>query len=177
MLDPTTATADQILDNMEFLVERERLVRGSYLEQKLDPELSGALCQGHRACAIGSLWLSAGVPVEVITNSDSTALGYYLPATDDYEREEFLNDKPGLNRALDALNKATEEFAVDHDINLTRIMEDSGYQDPIEALFEHNLNESSEEEADPEYILSRDDLLSIIIEARTLVQTPGAVTA
>jgi hypothetical protein len=175
MLDPTTATADQILDNMEYLVERERLVRGSYIDQEVDPERSGALCQGHKACAIGSLWLAAGVPVRPLV----TALGrttYMLPGTDEWERDEFVEDKPGLKLAYTALNDAAEVFADEHGIGLDLLREDSGFEDAIEALFEGTTPETANSD-DPVYLLSRDDLLTIIIDARTNVQTPGAVSA
>jgi len=57
-------TPAQILDRMAEIAANDMLVRGKYFEPFVSNHNlaeSGAVCMGHRACAIGALWLAAGV--------------------------------------------------------------------------------------------------------------------
>lgn len=107
----TIADAVRTLDGLAAIARNEQVIRGVYISQDIDEKLAdqGAICQGHRACLIGSTWLAWGV-------KPTTAFDYYtqdtiwnLPNTSG-GRDEFVDDKPGLDLALRALDEAARRY-------------------------------------------------------------------
>jgi hypothetical protein len=156
----------EILDNMRTIVEREMLVHGTYLDPFIcRPDLAeqGAICGGRRACAIGSLWLAAGVDLEPI-NSDIDPDNVFLPGCSTGMRHEFMEDKPHLRLAYRHLNQAAREYAEHHNVTVAWDADSFGW---LEALFEsgsHALGAPlSEEQA-----VDRAMLLEVIATARRM---------
>lgn len=105
------------LSGMNSVVRNDMLVRGEYLTDfVVDDGLAkkGAVCNGHQACAVGSLWLGAGVKLK-----GSAEYGRYLPGVDSgYTRTKFLSRKPGLKLAYDAMNEACDRYCERNGIDL-----------------------------------------------------------
>lgn len=143
------------LDGMAEIVRNERLIRGQYIDDEFEPEMATAVCQGHRYCAIGSLW--AGYGVKVKRSKDYWGeYDYALPGTSEGDdREAYLKNRPGLRAALEALNEASDAFVEE---NPDALLPDIYHQfnDSIEHLFEN-----SDEE-----VVDSDTLLTIIANAR-----------
>lgn len=137
-MKPTTLTKEKALaalDNMETIVLAEMLVRGEYLELQVShPERSGAICGGRRACAIGSLYIGAGVRISRYkVGSFSYA---QLPGVNESERKSFMRHRPHLRLAYDALNESAEAYAQRH--SLVASKEETSFDSPLEGLFECN---------------------------------------
>lgn len=107
---PIEEQALKNLDNMQEIVEGEMLIRGSYISPKIQvPEREGAICGGRRACALGSLYLAAGID-PVLDD-----LGYSdLDNTAPSERYLEFQERPYLGLAYDAMNKAAEAYAFEN---------------------------------------------------------------
>lgn len=91
----------KVLDGMREITRAEMLMYGDYISDYVDPRRSGAVCRGHRACLIGSAYLSGGVAPEQMGHRN-----WNLPGTGTYERQEFLAHRHGLRVAIEALDKA-----------------------------------------------------------------------
>ncbi len=139
------------LDGMARIVRRERLIRGDYVSDDFDPALSGAVCQGLRYCAVGSLWAGAGIKARCYEMNDYEAW-FELPGVGQYERSEFLRRRPGLRVAFAALNDAASRFIKRH----PDIEPDWYYDAPVEALFETEGDQK----------VGRPELLRIIASAK-----------
>ncbi len=161
----TTAAGEQItdphliLDRMAQIVDNDMLVRGDYVENEVTrPDLaeSGAICGGHRACAIGSLWIAGGLDPE----------NAYVKGTPDpfaYDRREtYLSDKPALRRAHAALCSAAEDYGDRRDLFVAG---DAFWPDPLEALFE-----TGEDDDGP---INPRELLTVIDMAREILVANG----
>lgn len=120
MKDATKDAALGTLEGMREIALADMMHQVGYLSDEVDERRSRAVCRGHKACAIGSLWLAAGVRLDEGR----------LPGVDESEREEFVRSRPKLRVALRALNEAAEEYIKRHRISPAR------FDDPIEALFE-----------------------------------------
>lgn len=142
------------LTGMSQIVKNEMLIRGEYVTPVRNRKLAdeGAICGGRKACAIGSLWIAAGVKVE-----PQGALGARLPGIYDSQRPGFLRRRPGLRLAYEALNEAAEEYAVEH--NKVATIKRSHFDSPIEALFESRAAK-----------IGRPELLSLINVAKRKVR-------
>ncbi len=134
--DRTEALA--ILDRFQQIVGNEALVRGAYVTPVVAPSRINKVCGGRNACAIGSLWLAAGVaPVFKYST-------WELPGTLT-GRAEFLENQPAaLRLAYGVLNEAAEFYAVQSGIHWCEV-EDEGemYEDSLENLFETGLRNGS----------------------------------
>jgi hypothetical protein len=110
-------TAEEILDNFETIVRRERLIRGSYMifaeflselgvpeRGAAELQRGGAICNGARACALGSMALAARVSWEGSDEFNALARGFGDPP-------------PGLAEAMGALDEAAYQYAVEHGID------------------------------------------------------------
>lgn len=119
--------AIETLRNMRTIAENEMMVQGIYISDDVDDALrdEGAICGGHQACAIGSLWLAYGIkPV-------SGDIGVFLPDVSEGARFRILDREPELGIALDALNVEATKFMNEHDVEGNR-----SFTEPIESLFE-----------------------------------------
>jgi hypothetical protein len=150
------AEATEILGGIAFIATKERLVRGTYISEDVDPEFKGSLCQGHRACLIGTTWLAAKVPVEWSYDSYDDENVPNLPYTG-HGRNRFVADKPGLALALRALDEAARRYVKRNRASLSEAFlsdwesyqresaptfmdeEYLGFGHPAEALFENGL--------------------------------------
>lgn len=131
----TSPTA--ILKRMATIAANDMMRRGTYLTPKpVDHELveSGAVCRGHQACAIGSLWLAAGVEPVRARYPFSAVTDLALPGVDANTMPAFLADKPALRAAFDALNAEAEELAAELDLELC--YGNDGWSGALESLFE-----------------------------------------
>lgn len=121
----------QVLDNMRSIVEREMLTHGQYITSfVVDEELAsqGAICGGHRACAVGSLWLAAGVK----PNKDKWG-EHTLPGVAADYRRDFLADKPTLRLVYDTLNEVAQDYITSHNLHISFAWAHAG---ALESLFE-----------------------------------------
>lgn len=150
--ESTREKALKALDGMAEIVRKERLVRGDYVSKDFDLTMSTAICQGHRYCAIGSLWAGAGVKVKRHT------WHVELPGVYEDDRVEFMARRPGLRLAYAELNAAAERYAKRHRISLNDAEDDEHFAAPAEALFEQRKQ------------VGRPELLRIIASARRQVK-------
>lgn len=113
------AEAVKIFEGMEQIIRNEMLARGVYITAYVvNPDLaeSGAICGGHQACMVGSMWIAAGVKAEVVDDGDGYGPIFYLPGTEGRVREEFLAKRPALRLAYDAMNELSRQFVDEHDL-------------------------------------------------------------
>lgn len=101
------------------------------------------LCTGRRACAIGTLWLAAGIePVPESTVGFFTLPGVGKKA----EREAFLAERPALDLAYEAVNATARVYYDEHPnldavnssvdyVAMDELMGDA-WDSELEALFE-----------------------------------------
>lgn len=124
-----------ILEGMEQIAERNMLIHGRYVTAEVhSPELaqSGAVCRGHKACAIGSLYLAGGVRMTYEKTNSGIMLAN-MPGVDEEDRAEFLRNRPALRAAYDALNEAADRFIKRNGVKFPY---DRTFNASIEALFE-----------------------------------------
>lgn len=147
------AKAISALDGMREIARAEMLEPGRYIWVEIsNPRRVNAICGGHKTCAIGSLWVGAGIKMD--SNDE-------LPGADQSEREAFLAPRHGLRVAYESLNEAAEAFIAKHpDL---RIGLAKSFDAPIEQLFEGHYGERRGGR------LTRGDLLQIISHAKRLV--------
>lgn len=127
--------AIQTLDRMRQIVKNDMLTRNEYVTQTvINKKLAeqGAVCRGHKACAIGSLWLAYGVKFDRAWGTVD------LPGTT--EPTAYAKTRPGLRLALNALNGQASKFIAENEkafyfyarANRRRV----DFDEPIELLFE-----------------------------------------
>lgn len=118
------------LDGMAEIARAEMMARVGYVTPAVArPRRRGAVCQGHKACAIGSLWLAAGVKLQPLYRGTGNLV---LPGVSQGERGEFIRTRPVLRHSLHFLNQAASEYMDLHDILPSRDLT----RDAIESLFE-----------------------------------------
>lgn len=109
-------TTDQILHRMEIMLERDMLVHAAYVSDDVEDEelaAAGAVCGGHRACAVGHLWIAAGVQPVITPNEYQVEGVVELPGVWPIsDRDDFLAARPPLREAYDALNEAADDWAI-----------------------------------------------------------------
>jgi hypothetical protein len=97
----TPETYDKAISTLDGLIgitHRETLARAGYVEP------AGPVCDGFRACLLGSTWIAHGeVPYD-----DYGSLA--LLGVSESERHDFLLTRPGLRMAYDALNEVAREI-------------------------------------------------------------------
>jgi hypothetical protein len=150
------------LDGMQQIVEREMVTKGTYVTSYIVvPELKDSLCGGRKYCALGALWVGAGIAPVTIAEPDSE-IGYdlhiRLPGITSNEREDFLATEPALQRAYNTLNQAAVDYVEDNGTDSEEIDRDT-WTSELEALFE----------SDYAYV-GRDGLLEIIQSARQIIE-------
>ena len=142
MTNDVRLKARQILTSVAAMVRDHRLVRGMYV-QKGDnlPTLPAApLCNGYEACAIGALYMSAGVKPRMI--QDFWGGGEYLglPGVDSTDAYVARSRNAALKVAYAALNAAAErELARRKGEWDPEDREYSGFDSAVEFLFEETL--------------------------------------
>jgi len=160
---------EEILDRMARIVEADQVCHCEYVDSHdVDRERyeSGAICGGHKFCAIGTLLFAAGQPIEY----DATERGLYIMGAWDQHRDEVMGSLPYASVVRDALNRAAQ----------ARIDKDDDYwegeyqvvpstTDPLEIFFENY--ESVGDGGKP---IGYEDLLDVIGEARELLRTSAA---
>lgn len=133
-MKPSAEKAIKVLDRMSTVVKNDMLTRGEYVTQsviskKLAEE--GAICQGRKACAIGSLWLAYGVRIKGKNGS------LVLPGAESASR--YATHRPALKLALNALNAEATDF-IEKNPKVLSVFNRRGvtgaYREPIEQLFE-----------------------------------------
>lgn len=178
------------LGGMQIVVNNEMLKRRTYISDCVeDQELAeaGALCGGHKACAVGSLLLGAGVKPTMSgdyadlpeANPNTLVSGRPSP------REKFMADNPGVKLAYDALNQAAQQWADEHDVDLSKsslllfnpasdALERYG---AMELLFEYEKplitdpgSWRDRERTDEEFTLTRLELLRLVSNAVAIVE-------
>lgn len=93
-----------IIERMQEVVHNDMLIRGDYIDSRnVDEKMkeSGSICGGHRVCAIGSLWIGAGIKPQ------NRRAGWYLPHIT--TRRDAFDEVPGLELAYTMLNKVSTE--------------------------------------------------------------------
>lgn len=135
--------AIKILNGMKEVVENEQLIKGAYITEEVvnkDLAKAGAICGGHQACAIGSLWIGADTPRESYFDHAGNEIITEVYGVDQgHIRDEFL-DRPenaALKVAYDAINEATLQYVEKHDLEGTM---DTEFNAPVEAFFEGGID-------------------------------------
>lgn len=128
------ASARRIVERAAEMIDVEvDLVRGSYYNE------SPSYCGGRRVCAIGALWLAAGIQPSYITSGC-----WEVPGTGDSSnrRDRFLDDRPALRLAYDAVNAAARAHYDDtpdlhvYDLGSMDALLGESWTSELEALFE-----------------------------------------
>jgi hypothetical protein len=159
--DPTTVTPIEVLDGMEEMVHNEMVQRIGYISLRTyKPELAeaGAICLGHMACAVGSLWLAGGVEL-----SWSGGLAFLPGTSHTYNmRVDWLrvNGYEGIITAYEALETAAAEYVEREGLTIQDTWEDYG---ALEGLFESYDDEQDEPLIEPH------QLVDVIERARELL--------
>lgn len=132
---PENVRTDAIstLWNMSIIAEADMMTRGLYVDEKVsEPARSGAICGGHRACAIGSLFLGAQVPLvhysgrsggDILSNDEVAhhikngdfSFWSSMPNVGVTDRYHEFKKRPYLGLAYRALNNAAMEYVIKHD--------------------------------------------------------------
>lgn len=170
--DPRTVTASEVLAGLRGIVEREQLDHAGYVSKEVNRELaeSGALCRGHRACAVGSTWLAAGIE----PTAKTLMFGYRehteftLPGANGYhnDRLAWLATKSydGLRDAYVALCDAAQEYMDERGLKITPSWDGAG---ALEGLFESEAEDSTED--DQVFLIEPRDMLVVIDRAEELI--------
>jgi hypothetical protein len=122
----------EILENMRIIAKADMMEAGMYLsESVVNPGRKHQICRGHKACAIGSLWLAGGVKIKPTIPTSRFGENWELPGVDEAGRDEFLRHRHSLRMAHDVLNEASVEYMEKH-----KLTGSPDFSDPIESLFE-----------------------------------------
>lgn len=169
--DPKTVTPLEVLRGLRGIIEREQMAHDGYIGQSVDLELAeaGALCRGHRACAVGSTWLAAGVvPVQ-----HARYLTFSLPGVEGAhgDRIEWLEGQGyhGLLGAYVALCAAALEYMDKRGLSVSEAWRAGG---ALEGLFESEHDEY-DAEGNPRiyaYLIEPRDMLVVIDRAEELIE-------
>jgi hypothetical protein len=142
-------TAEETIDRMRQIVEAEMIMHMDYISDDIDMKRKdeGAICGGHRACAVGALYLAFGiVPVYERDEDMGTIWNVTLPGSYAPTRSQFMSRIPELGRAYRALNEAAthvmREYAIRRgtdpddmfDVDFQHAVNFNG---AMEAMFEH----------------------------------------
>jgi hypothetical protein len=136
---PTLADYDKAIDALDgtiSIAQNEMMAHVGYMSaMPINRELAkqGAVCRGHQACFIGSLWLAGGV-----RRKRTTRARWDLPGVrQGWPREEFLAKRSALKLAYDASNAAAERYM--KRAGIQGASTEAGFEAPAEHLFEEGL--------------------------------------
>jgi hypothetical protein len=165
--------AIESLDRMAQIVRNEMLIRGTYVDSEINEakKAAGAICGGHKVCAIGSLWVGYGVKYEKRGKYVVGLPGVSDTKTWDYRKDDygpsarniFVKSRPALKLALNALNESADAYIKRHKLEL---MDASEFEDAIEALFEGTRHYEDDDSDDEDTKVARKQLLSVIKSAK-----------
>lgn len=161
-----------ILKNMSVVVGNDMLIHGLYADDEVSrPDLykAGAVCQGVKHCAIGSLWAAAGFKAKVEYDEEYDVF--------DVEEMEFVSERerhlafqqvPALELAYDALNKCAEEFSARYNVEYPHeggryASGNYDFEAAVEHLFENGVIRDDEQ-------INHNDLLIVIEDAIKLIE-------
>ena len=157
--------ARKALKRMTEIVKNDMLIKEEYVTPDVFSEelaKAGAVCQGHKACAIGSLWLGAGVKMQ-----DNGYGEFEMPGVMEGYRERFFDyGHEDVRVAYDALNEAAARFIESNP--RVAVSVDYNYEAEIEALFEGCYDETNHLAED--WQIGRDEMLEIIKDARSALK-------
>lgn len=105
--------AIKTLNGMKQIARNEMLKPGHYVSGTVeDPELAkkGAVCGGHSACLIGSLYIAGGVKFREVGRTWDEQRIVDLPGVKSGRQKEYMARRPHLRLAWDALNDAAEVY-------------------------------------------------------------------
>lgn len=135
------------------IAENEMTTRGAYIRPNAKPALAdtGAVCGGHQACAVGSLFLAGGVPYNII---DTVAARF--------QRRGFLtkDENAHLSLAYDYLNDAADDYLDEHGIDREDLSS-------VGAGTAEKLFESSVHRGDEDFTKTNDNARKCLIEVAT----------
>lgn len=164
-------TADQILVNMREIAKNDMIQRVGYYDDDIArPDLaeSGAICGGHQACAVGSLYLAASVMPKQDGWYDDVHGQYHLGNVNPSQRRVFMaeNELISLSEAYRALNDAAREYISREGLYEYVQWESWRGSGAMETLFESR--DYRNDELDKR-LIEPDQLLPIIDRAREIV--------
>lgn len=165
--DPKTVTAREVLTGLRGIIEREQMGHDGYVSREVDRELAeaGALCRGHRACAVGATWLAAGIVPEERSRRGLRP-AFSLPGVEDGhdDRVEWLEGRGyhGLLTAYRALCDAAQEYLDEHGYQVSEAWAGAG---ALEGLFESEHDDPD----DDGYLIEPRDMLYVIDRAEELL--------
>lgn len=160
----TRDEALRILDGFQTIVESEAIAHGWYITDDVqNPELKakGALCNGQRMCAIGSLWVASG---EYRRLPNGT-----IRLTGTQSQRDYIATRPALKLVYEVLDEVSREYVEDHRIFLPK----AGWEGWLEVLFESGFTKLGLRDLnDPPAVTQgeREILLSLIQSAREEIQ-------
>lgn len=181
----TALQKQQALDTLEKfaqIVRNEMLMHGVYFDSDITNEKlakAGAPCGGHRACAVGSLYLAYGVQ---FNPNRCNSIDGVLP----YERATFMKDKPTLKLIYDTLNEEAGAYAVRkglwHKSDLYSPDEDGDGYKPSTGMFEDLFEDYYQGNPDDELVgephgfkgdkhINRKDMLQITTNAKRRIRS------
>lgn len=179
--DLTMAT--ETFDNMVEIIEKEMLVKGSYASpiQNVDLHVQGAICDGRRYCAIGTMVVAYGVRSHEKDRFGAWQTSFKFDRMTGTMRKDYYDE--ALTAVHDALNDAAIQWAKDHgaepggeedfgtsvlvgEINGEQFFVNMDHFSPLESLFESSPYFANTEDG-------RHDLLEIVTRAKE--QVCGAV--
>lgn len=150
------------LDGMAEIARAEMMRQVGYLEMNVKPSRKDSICGGHQACAIGSLWLAAGIRIRRTS-------GYIeLPGASPGARSRFVQNRPVLRHSLAFLNEAAVEYMARHNVVGHDVLD----YDAVESLFESPWfdNHAATEDDETGYKARRRAMLSVIASAKRKVK-------
>lgn len=108
---PSNEVVLKALSNIDGVIEiarHEQLRQGRYIFNEVNEKLKneGAICGGHQACLVGSLWISHGVKSTASEFWGSTELE--LPGVGD--RINFMRNRPALRLSYNYINDAALRY-------------------------------------------------------------------
>lgn len=181
-------TAEETIDRMRQIVEAEMIMHMDYISDEIDQRRKeeGAICGGHRACAVGALYLAFGVvPRYDRDNEDGLIFNVTLPGSYAPIRTEFMQRIPELGRAYRALNTAAEqvmeEYAVKHDLNMDDVFSEDfkhavNFNGAMEAMFEHYWTEEEDERVNDGMTQGdKERMLTMLDRAQEILVMEGAL--
>lgn len=120
--------------NMSIIAEADMMMQGIYVDEHVTrPERTKSVCGGHRACAIGSLFLGARIPMVYLDNATGRSISKdemekrvvdphnrntfwsVMPNTNVSDRKIAFQEYPYLGLAYRALNNVAMQYVARKD--------------------------------------------------------------
>jgi hypothetical protein len=103
------------IDGIIEIAKNEQLRNGDYIFSYINKELrdQGAICGGHAACLVGSLYISHGIK-PIVSRGAAYSTFFRLPGVQTVERQKFMRNRPGLKLAYKYINEAAKRYLDRH---------------------------------------------------------------